>query len=415
MERTYLSSSEVVANGHPDRLSDLIASIIVNDVQHKDGYNSHAALEVFLTHDTCTISGEVTTTLELTDDYLHSVVAKAYERAGYLPEMRQFWAKDEVCLASDLKIENRIFAQSPDIALGTTNKGKDTGWNDQGIFYSSSDNSNPTHLGFVKMVARDISDYLAQLSGLSIKEGLPSGIHYGPDIKVVVTCRVGSDGFTPSEITAITIAIPHDANASIEAVREEIQSGVTEFINASQDDWNCPLAADCAWVIDGTGRFVVHGNISDVSTCGRKLAVNMPSGGPCWANQMLGGGALANKPYHASDLLLPLACRYLANLLVEAGLTSYAVVGMASAIGQTKIQSIFIHGDDKFEDSNDVEAIQRSLLEVIDLSPKGIVEKFKLLEIDFSEAVEQNLFGEEWMPWEQAAVDVDKLKILISK
>lgn len=401
--RGLQDTSEFVTNGHPDRLCDLIASILINDIQHKDGYNSHAAVEVFLTHDTCIFGGEVKTTLAITEDYLKQIVHQAYQRAGYLDEMREFWNKDEVCLAGDLKIINKIEAQSPDIARATTDKAEVSGWNDQNISFSSSEDTNIEHLGIPHLIARDIGDYLHSISRDTILNDV-TGTRYGPDIKVVVTCDVADNGFTPIDIAAITIAIPHTREASHEEVFRDIKDYVTVFLNESQNRFNCPLRDDCVWTINGTGRFVVHGNISDCSMTGRKISVNHPSAGPVWCNKMIGGGSMI-KPSHASDLLLPLAARYLANVLVASGLTTYAVVGLSCAIGQQKIQSVFVHGDESFETDPDfARKVSLILVSILDLNPHSLIEKFELHKIDFSKVVETNFFGEGWMPWENPAL-----------
>lgn len=413
MKRTYESANEFVSSAHPDRLCDLIASIVINDIQHKDGWNSHAAVEVFLTHDTVVFGGEVKTTLEITDSYLQDVVDQAYERAGYLPEMRRNWTKEEVCLAEDLTIINKIEAQSPDIALGTTDKGKETGWNDQGIFFSSSEGTNPDHMGTPARISRDIGDYLHEFSRQSILNNQPMKL--GPDIKVVVTVKTDADGFTPIEITAITIAVPHTSQTPVEQVRTEVKQGVICFLRNAYPD--VPVAEDCKWTINGTGRFVVHGNISDCSMTGRKISVNHPAAGPCWSNKMIGGGSQI-KPAHASDLILPLAARYIANIMVDAGFTTYAVVGISGGIGQLEVQSMFVHGDVAFEsDPIRVEKITQAIRKVVPLTPSGIIEKFKLLEDDFSRTVDRNFYGESFMPWENPDLiqaDVKAVKALLS-
>lgn len=99
---------------------------------------------------------------------------------------------------------------------------------------------------------------------------------------------------------------------------------------------------DCKWTVNGTGRFVVHGNISDCSCTGRKISVNHPSAGPVGSAKMIGGGSLV-KPYnHASDFLLNIASRFIANVIVHAGYAKYAFVGCSGSIGQVGLDSLFI-------------------------------------------------------------------------
>ena len=392
----YKSSSEFVNSAHPDRVADNLAAIVINDIQKHDGAHSHAAIEVFLTHDTVIFSGEATTSLKINKRYLRSVVEKGFIRSGYFPEMRKFWKKSEVVLAKDLKIKNNIFAQSPDIALGTTDKGKESGWNDQGIYFSSADNSTEQRIGYPMYVAQLIGDHLRHISEISIKQELP--VVLGPDIKVVVTCRVEVDGFTPKEVTAITIAQSHASKNTIQEVRDTVRNEIEAILRAS----NVKVSPKCEWVINGTGRFVVHGCISDTSMTGRKISVNHPSAGPLWSNKMIGGGSLV-KPFHASDLILNLAARYIAKTLVDAGVTKYAIVGCAGAIGQHGVQSLFIRGDYKFNNSKKKDAVQKYFEQNWTWSPYWLASKFGFFtaDFDFGKAVDMNFFGDSnSQPWE---------------
>jgi S-adenosylmethionine synthetase len=348
--------------------------------------------------------------MQLDKRYLSKVLALGFTRAGYIKEMRKFWTKDEVALPSNLKIYNEIAAQSPDIAIGTTDKGEESGWNDQGVFFSSSDNTNSLMLGMPQHVAQLIGEYLQKLSRESIVTGgtATKGIILGPDNKCVVTYRVKEDGFTPIEVSAITIAVAHASRSEIKAVQKFVQNEVTTVLLAE----GITLAKDCEWVINGTGRFVVHGPISDTSMTGRKISVNHPSAGPLWSNKMIGGGSLV-KPAHASDLVLNLTSRFIANVIVRSGLSSYAVVGCAGAIGVQGLQSIFIKGDDKFEKSKLKESVIDFFNASITWAPISIAKMFGFFsaEFDFGKVVDSNFFGHpEFQPWEDTQL-IDKFAL----
>jgi S-adenosylmethionine synthetase len=398
----YQSSSEFVSTAHPDRVSDVLAALVINDIQKVDGPKSHAAIEVFLTHDAVYFGGEATTSIKIDNKYLRRILCQGFDMCGYYPEMRKHWTKDEVVLAEDLKVFNKICAQSPDIALGTTDKGEESGWNDQGVFFSSADNTTKSHLGTPQFVAQLIGEDLLQVSHESIFE--PSKYHLvlGPDNKVVVTCRVAEDGFTPIEVTAITIAVAHSSQSEIENVRSFVRNRVKRLLVEN----NIQIATYCKWVINGTGRFVVHGCVSDTSMTGRKISVNHPSAGPVWANKMIGGGSLV-KPAHASDLILNLALCYIANVVVTANLSSYAVVGCAGAIGVQGLQSIFIKGDENYEASDISTKVERYFKNSIVWAPIAIAKKFDFFseEFNFAQAVADNFFGHpESQPWENPAL-----------
>jgi len=413
-EETYYSSSEYVSAGHPDRLADILAAIVIDDVQKRDGVNSHAAVEVFLTHDTVYFGGEVTTSLKIDKEYLAGVVREGFEMAGYIPEMRQYWTKKEVMLAEDMKIVNKICAQSPDIALGTTNKGAESGWNDQGVYFSSCDCTTERGIGYPHYVAKLISDALFKESRESIMNGAEAML--GPDNKVVVTVKTSSDGMTPICVTAITIAVAHTSTVKDFYLEAHIKLSVLKWLRNA----GITVANGCMWVINGTGRFVVHGCVSDTSMTGRKISVNHPSAGPVWCNKMIGGGTMV-KPAHASDLMLNLMSRYIAEVIVAANLSSYAVVGCSCAIGQQGLQSLFIKGDERFEARKDKGLIYDFFFQFVKWSPIAIAEKFGFFngDFDFARAVKDNFFGDgNSQPWENPDLfldDAEALLLYISK
>lgn len=396
-ERTYLSSSEYVSLGHPDRLADLCAAIVIDDIQHKDGANSHAAIEVFITHDTVTFGGEAKTTLTIDNKYLRSVVSKAFHRAGYISEMRKYWTKEEACLPSNVSIYNKIEAQSPDIARATTDKQEESGYNDQGIAMSSSENTNNLCLGIPHLLAKLISDELHKVSRESILKPVYYPAVLGPDNKVVVTVKVKEDGFTPIEVTAVTIAVAHSSDSSEDLVKRFAKQVADRVIY----DCKIPMAENVKWTINGTGRFVIHGNISDCSMTGRKLSVNNPSAGPLWSNKLLGGGSLV-KPFHASDLMLNVGSRLVSNVIVKAGLSSYAVTLISCSIGATKPQSVQIIGDDYFM-KHYYKICQDYFTNSFNWSISGLVSYLHILDegFSFADCVANNFFGDpKSQPWD---------------
>lgn len=394
------TSSEFVSPAHPDRLADLLASKVIQDIQAKDGPKSHAAIEVFLTHKEIIFAGEATTTLEINDQYLRKIATDCYHRAGYIHEMRRFWTEQELVLPEDLVIVNRIEAQSKDIALGTTDRGEESGYNDQGVFYSSADNTTKSRQGAAHALATRIGEELFANSYDSIIYPVYSDSEHthvlGPDIKVVVTLSLDEDGITPNEVTAITVAQSHASTTPIDYVRSKVKSIAQQVMECC----GYKEAYNCRWCVNGTGRFVVHGQVSDTSVTGRKISVNLPSAGPYYASKNCGGGSMI-KCAHASDLILMIASRFIANVVVSSQLSSYAIVGCAGAIGQNELQSLFIKGDDSFSKIQD--KVVKFFMNKLDWSPIALAKFFHFFDpkFDFSEAVKYNFYGHpELQPWE---------------
>lgn len=355
-------SAEYVTLGHPDRLCDTIAANLINRIQKKDGPDSHSAVEVFASDDTVVFGGEVTTTLKINKKLLKEVLAESFELCGYIPARRKYFTKSEVYLAKDTKIINKIHAQSPDIALGTTDKKDDAGFNDQGIFFGAYDGTTKTGQGYAKYIAQAFGDFL-------FKKAFED-MDFGSDIKTVVTVKTKKDGITPEAIAHVTVAIPHVSKLSHEEVENKVGKLWDEFAEG-----NIEKSVDTkkvSFTVNGTGRYVNHGYHSDASMTGRKLAVNNMGAGPVASQCQCGGGSYI-KPWHASDFLLPKAGDWIAKCVVDMGLTKFANVALACSIGSHSLDSFAITGDDKFMKSKEKVAIENYFRNTFTWTPKNIV------------------------------------------
>lgn len=388
MESKYFySSTEVVSSGHPDRLADNCAAALIDRIQKKDGPNSHAAVEVAIANDKLIFSGEVTTSLDITQSLLREVAEEAYTKSGYIPAFRKYFTKSQCALLDDMEIYNFIHSQSPDIALGTTDQGVDSGFNDQGVFYSTSDNTTPNHVGILHQIAHEICRALQgeALNSVLVRKD-PTRV-LGVDNKTIVTGKFSSDAYTLLEITAITIAVAHSEETPTENVREIVLSVIDPILHK----YHFTMSSEDI-LINGTGRFVVHGSVGDSSCQGRKLSVNTPSAGPIYMYKNLGGGSKI-KPWHASDFLLDVYSRFIANVIVASNLSDYALVGTSCAIGQKNLQSISIIGDKKFNEFTNYDKIVSFFSQ--DVTPKYLANLFGLFSDNFSflECVDYNFYG----------------------
>lgn len=395
---SYLSTSEHVSTGHPDRLADLIAAKIIDDVNHNDKENGHAAIEVFLAHDEIIIGGEATTTIKIDSEYLKKVCSQAFFDAGYI--VRKYWNNDgktdyftfEDVENGTVKIKNKIAAQSPDIAAGTTTKAKESGWNDQGIYFSSAEKNNKEQIGVPMYYATKIGNFI-------FNQSLTFDSVYGSDIKVLVTMKTDKSGIAKdvSDITAITVAVPTILT------HEECEMPITTMISkACGVDNIYDICPDVKIVINGTGVYRLHGMLADTSMTGRKISVNHPSAGPVWCNKMIGGGSLV-KPWHASDLLLNIYSRFIALTVVNYWGVKYAVVGCSGGIGQKDLQSIFVKTNQS--DRYNAEISEWVTKNYSKVTPYSIATLFNMFDDDFSfyEAVKNNFFGNaKTQPWECA-------------
>ena len=111
MKRT----SEWVSPAHPDRVADCIAARIIDEIIRKDGFNSHAAIEVFITDNHIIVGGEATTTLPLTSTSIEPYIRETLVDIGYNSSLRnKGFTKKQVYISNDYKIHSFVIPQSPD-------------------------------------------------------------------------------------------------------------------------------------------------------------------------------------------------------------------------------------------------------------------------------------------------------------
>lgn len=411
-----LVSSEYVSLGHSDRTCDTIAANLINRIQHKDKENSHAAIEIFASDDTIIFGGEAKTTLKLNKKLLKEIVNESFEACGYLPNKREMFKKEEVYLAKDVKIINKIHAQSPDIALATTNRKSATGWNDQGIFFSGYDSRTPTGQGVGKFLAQNFGDYLFEYS-----KQYPD---LGSDIKIVFTLDVDDkDMITAKNIVHLTVAIPslEDSltnNILIKKLYKDWQKDFN-YTETYPELHKLVTSSKPEFTVNGTGRYVNHGFHSDASMTGRKLAVNNMSVGPVYSMCQCGGGSYI-KPWHASDFLLPMVATWISKVVVDLGLTSYANVALACTIGSRSIDSFCITGDAKFNKDVKLRNLLTTALINYGISPDALKDRWSLLDrFDFFKSELQNFVKKDTVlsnvPWYDTKDLINYLKPIIDE
>ena len=98
--------------------------------------------------------------------------------------------------------------------------------------------------------------------------------------------------------------------------------------------------------------------------------------------------------------------RYLAKNLVAAGKCDWASIQLSYAIGIEEPTSLYVESD---KDSRD---ITKWILENVDLTPKGIIDRFDLFSPIYSSTTNYGHFGKSWLPWEQVNLfeDIPKTK-----
>jgi len=153
------------------------------------------------------------------------------------------------------------------------------------------------------------------------------------------------------------------------------------------------IADGANWVINPTGRFVVGGPDGDAGLTGRKIIVDTYGGAA-----RHGGGAFSGKDSTKVDRSAAYACRYVAKQVVAAGLADRCEIQVAYAIGVASPFSIYLNmfGTGKVDRMK----LENLVLEMYDLRPAAIIDRFGLDRPIFRATASNGHFGRNGFSWE---------------
>jgi S-adenosylmethionine synthetase len=224
-----------------------------------------------------------------------------------------------------------------------------------------------------------------KLSGVRKNGQLP---YLRPDGKSQVTIEY-KDG-RPFRVEAVVISTQHDADVSIDKLREEITSQViAPTVPSELLDKNTKIH------INPTGRFVTGGPQGDAGLTGRKIIVDTYGG---YAPH--GGGAFSGKDPTKVDRSAAYMARYIAKNIIAAGLSRKCLVQLAYAIGIAEPVSVLVDtgGTGIVDESKLAELVRDSF----DLTPQGIIRDLKLRQPIYRQTAAYGHFGrpEATFTWE---------------
>ena len=381
--QSYLFTSESVSEGHPDKVCDRISDEIV-DLMYREaaasGMNAwdvRAACETLTTTNKVVIAGEVRAPAALMDgnggvkpDAFVEVARAAIKDIGYEQDGFHWQTAD---------VDVLLHGQSADIAQGV-DKASDAnaeGAGDQGIMFGYACRETPLLMPAPIYYSHKILEDLA--AARHANEGEAGRL--GPDAKSQVTVRYRNGEAV--EITSIVLSTQHlDASWNSAKVREVVEPYIRKSIA------ELPIAENCRWHVNPTGKFVIGGPDGDAGLTGRKIIVDTYGGAAPH-----GGGAFSGKDTTKVDRSAAYAARYLAKNVVAADLADRCTIQLSYAIGVAQPLSVYVdlHGTGRVDE----DALERALGEVMDLSPSGIRRTLDLNKPIYARTAAYGHFGRE--------------------
>ena len=357
----YEFTSESVSEGHPDKVADLISDRVATYLI--DGKLNHrAAVETLVTTNMVTLAGEYKSDcfdkVNIEQIVRDTVREIGYEQSGF------HW--------ENLKLYNELHGQSADIALGTD----DFGAGDQGLMFGYACDETADYMPSAIYFSHRILKRLAE-------ERRGEETWLGPDSKSQVTMQYDTVN-KPVGISKIVCSTQHSDSVSTQFVRDRIEQIIRDEITEYD-------LSNTEFLINPTGRFVIGGPDGDTGLTGRKIIVDTYGG---YAPH--GGGAFSGKDCTKVDRSAAYMARYLAKNIVALGKAHNATVQLSYAIGVKEPTSIYVYADGIVRKD-----IADWFVENVDLTPKGIVDRFRLFDMDLSRTTNYGHFGKTSMPWEK--------------
>ena len=353
-----LFTSESVTEGHPDKLCDQVSDGVLDAVLAQDPM-ARVACETCTTTGVVMVMGEMTTTANIS---VEEIVRETVKKIGYDGSGESFDYKTCAVLTA-------LHGQSPDIAMGVDSAmenregGKDQydliGAGDQGMMFGYACRETKELMPAPITFAHELTRKLAEVR----KNGKVPFIL--PDGKSQVSVVYDENG-NPERFDNIVISTQHLDAASLEQVREAV---IEEVIYQAVP--KRMITADTKIYVNPTGRFVIGGPQGDSGLTGRKIIVDTYGG---YARH--GGGAFSGKDPTKVDRTGAYYSRYIAKILVAAGLADKCELQLAYAIGVAQPVSVLVDtfGTGKLSDIQLADIVRKHF----DMRPAAMIEELEL-------------------------------------
>ena len=385
----YVWTAEAVSSGHPDKVADQIADCVLDNIISIDK-NARVACEVTLCSDLVLVTGEIGSKIaDLKSVSVESLVRKTLRKIGYDRDEHSY-------NGNKVKILNKLNIQSPEISKAVAKEDGRIGAGDQGIMFGFACNETSNFMPMCHHLSFEIINALrADIESKIDGDRWTSPLF--PDAKSQVS--IDYENLAPKRVNTVVVSTCHSPQLTLKEIRGYVMNIIKKSVISN---YSHLFDKNTIFYINPAGEWNVGGPKADTGLSGRKIVVDN-YGADC----PIGGGSFSGKDPTKVDRSGAYAARYLAKNLVAAGLCDKAAVQVSYAIGIEEPISIrALSPDEDFDVSK--------IKEIIDFSPKGIIDRFDLKRPIYQKTASGGHFGRKEFPWEYLDIPKETIKKVVS-